>query len=195
MPFSGEFHKQNVEPLIKKLKTAIEFAKCVEEIKWADETRPLWAEVYPELSEGKPGLIGAITARAEAYVTRLACIYALLDSSTQIKPQHLKAALAIWDYADGSVKYIFQDATGDPLANEILETLINNPQGMTRTDISNYLNRNYSSEQISNALQILESLEFAYKLEISTDGRPKELWFASQIEYEINELNEKRATG
>jgi hypothetical protein len=43
------------------------------------EARRLWHAVYPELSEGRPGLLGAVTARAEAQVTRLALLYALLD--------------------------------------------------------------------------------------------------------------------
>src|SRR5690348_3327012 len=46
-----------------------------------EESRLIWREVYPELSEGKPGLLGAVTSRAEAQTMRLACIYALLDSS------------------------------------------------------------------------------------------------------------------
>ena len=36
------------------------------------EAQVMWAEIYDELSEGKPGLFGAITARAEVQVMRLA---------------------------------------------------------------------------------------------------------------------------
>ena len=45
-----------------------------------EAARQLWAEIYPELSEGKSGLVGALTARSEAQVLRLSCIYALLES-------------------------------------------------------------------------------------------------------------------
>ena len=41
------------------------------ELKLDDAARKLWAQVYPTLSEGKPGLLGAITARAEAQVLRI----------------------------------------------------------------------------------------------------------------------------
>ncbi|HEX3035068.1 MAG TPA: hypothetical protein VHT73_08035 [Thermodesulfobacteriota bacterium] len=120
LPFGGTIHTVNFKPLLDRLKEAVGFGKTAGEITWADDTKPLWTEIYPGLSEGKPGLIGALTARAEAYVTRLACIYALLDSSTKIERVHLEAALAVWDYCEESVKYIFQDMTGDPLANKIL---------------------------------------------------------------------------
>src|SRR5262249_13831189 len=34
-----------------------------------------WEELYPTLTEGKPGLAGAVTSRAEVQVMRLAAIY------------------------------------------------------------------------------------------------------------------------
>jgi Protein of unknown function (DUF3987) len=176
LPFGGGIHKVNFEPLMKRLKKTVESAKDVTEITWAENTRPLWAEIYPELSEGKPGLIGALTARGEAYVTRLACVYALLDLSTGVKPEHLKAALAIWDYVEASVRYIFQNATGDPLANEIIEALTDRPEGMTRTEIYKYFNHHESSEHIQASLQLLYSLRKVRKETLTTEGRPREVW-------------------
>jgi len=120
LPFGGKFHTIDLEPLIKKHKEALAFASKAGEIKWAEETEPLWETVYTKLSEGKPGLIGALTARAEANVTRLSCIYALLDESLEIKPDHLRAALAIWDYVEASVRFIFQNKIGNPLADEMI---------------------------------------------------------------------------
>ncbi len=180
LPFGGDINKVDFEPIIKRLAAAVRYASQVEQIQWAEETRPLWAEVYPALSEGKPGLINSMTARAEAYVTRLACIYTLLDQSDRIRPGHLKAALAVWDYAEASVKYIFQDMSGDPLANEILEALLNKPAGMTRTEIYKYFNHHKTSEQIEASLKVLDSLGKVRMEAISTDGRPKELWFLSE---------------
>jgi hypothetical protein len=176
LPFGGGVHKVNFEHLIKRLKETVEFAKAVVEITWAENTRSLWAEIYPELSEGKSGLIGALTARGEAYVTRLACVYALLDLSTRVKPEHLKAALAIWDYVEASVRYLFQDATGDPLANDILEALTDKPEGITRTEIYKYFNHHKSSEQIETSLELLYSLGKVRKETLTTEGRPGELW-------------------
>jgi len=176
LPFGGEFHKVNLEPLIKDHKRALEFASKGGEIKWAKETKPLWEKVYTTLSEGKPGLIGALTARAEANVTRLSCIYALLDKSLEIEPDHLRAALSIWDYVEASVKFIFQNKIGDPLVDELLKALSKYPSGMTRTDLSNYFGRHKTSEQITSALNIALSLGLVRKESIPTEGRTSELW-------------------
>src|SRR5205823_1682544 len=55
-----------IADLIVRLHDAIEFARYATEVKRSDAARKLWTRVYPQLSEGKPGLLGAITARAEA---------------------------------------------------------------------------------------------------------------------------------
>jgi hypothetical protein len=50
-------------------------------------------EVYPSLSAERPGLLGAVTARAEAQCVRLALLYTLLDGKANIEVPHLDAAL------------------------------------------------------------------------------------------------------
>ena len=55
-------------------------------------------------------------------------IYTLLDGKTAIEPTHLHAALALWEYADKSAKYIWGDLTGDETADEILKALRSTPQ-------------------------------------------------------------------
>ena len=54
---------------------------------------------------------------------RLACIYALLDLSRVVRAEHLMAALALWEYAERSVAYVFGDSIGDPDADLILPCL------------------------------------------------------------------------
>ncbi len=177
LPFGGDFSNIDLKSLTNKLRKAVEFAKQAGEIKWAEETRPLWASIYPELSEGKPAIIGAITARAEAQVTRLACIFALLDCSLVIKSIHLKAALAVWSYAEASVHYIFQNTMEDPLANKILGALAVKPHGITRTEISNLLGGHYSTERIKEALDLLRVSNLSRSKKTETGGRPVERWY------------------
>src|SRR5208283_2893112 len=69
------------------------------------------------------GMYGACTARAAALTLRLSLIYALLDGASEIRKEHLIAALEVWRYCDDSAKYIFGDALGDPTADEILRAL------------------------------------------------------------------------
>lgn len=192
LAFGGNFNEIDLESLAYRLREAVDFAKDAGEIRWADETRPQWKAVYPELSEGKPGIIGDIISRAEAQVTRLACIYALLDRSLEIKPAHLRAALAIWEYSEASVRYIFQNIANNTLANKILNSLSVRSQGMTKTEINNLLKRNYSSEQVNEALNELRALHMAFSKVYETKGRPVERWFSTQSTNELNELNEKR---
>ena len=49
-------------------------------------------------------------------------IYAVLDGSDGvIRPVHLKAALAMWQYYEDSARFIFGDSIGDPVADTILQ--------------------------------------------------------------------------
>lgn len=176
LPFGGDFDSAVFEPLENKLREAVEFASQAGQLTWAAATRPLWESVYPDLSEGRPGLVGAITARAEAQVTRLACLYALLDRSKEIEPEHLRAALSLWDYCEASTRYIFQKSAGGPLANKILKALTKRPDGMTRTEVNNLLGGNYLAPQIQEALDGLRGTGLVSTETAKTGGRPSERW-------------------
>jgi len=95
-----------LSPLIEGLRDSVDFARKVNEMRRDSEAEELWAAVYPELSEGKPGLVGAVISRAEAQVMRIACLYALLDKSGLVRGEHLKAALGLWDYSEESAMAI-----------------------------------------------------------------------------------------
>ena len=49
-----------------ELADALAFGRSAGEVRRDDEARTIWCEVYGELSEGKPGLAGALLARGEA---------------------------------------------------------------------------------------------------------------------------------
>lgn len=187
LPFGEDFQIMKFRPLIDRLGESIELAKIAGQITWATATRSLWETVYPDLSEGRLGVIGAITARAEAQVVRLACIYALLDCSTEIEPDHLKAALAIWSYAEDSVRYIFSTSASNPLAKKIYEILLKHPQGIGRREINNALGRNYSADRIDDALDTLKASGIANSRKVQTEERPVEQWFSIQNKDELNE--------
>src|SRR5439155_26474976 len=77
--------------LAARTRTAVEFARTVEVVEFGADARDEWASVYPALSAGRPGLLGAVTARAEAQTMRLALMYALLDRSPKMRLEHLRA--------------------------------------------------------------------------------------------------------
>ncbi|MSQ17762.1 MAG: hypothetical protein EXR54_09440 [Dehalococcoidia bacterium] len=162
--------------LVQSLHGALERGRTMGRLARDGEARKAWAEIYPELSEGKPGLFGAVTARAEAQVLRLSVLYATLDGAEAIRLPHLKAALAVWEYADASARYIFGDATGDPIADRILESLRYGE--LTRSSISALFQRNASASRIERALNLLRTSKLARMERRETEGRPVEVWSA-----------------
>jgi len=163
-----------------KLRRAIDFGRTAGEITRDDGARELWYACYPALSEGKPGLLGAITARAEAQVLRLSCLYALLDCATKIGVDHHRAALAVWNYCERSAKWIFGTAMGNTHADRILVALrAARSNGLTRKQILDHVfQRNISSGEMTAALQSLKRCNLAYWRTESTGGKPAERWFA-----------------
>jgi hypothetical protein len=93
---------------------------------------------------------------------------------------HHRAALALWDYCDGSAKWIFSTATGDSRADRILMGLrVAGSSGMTQTEISERIfNRNVSSGALSDALRILHQSRQAKFTKEPTGGAPRKRWFA-----------------
>ncbi len=176
LPFGGNLNDEDLIPIADRLQTALEAAKHLRAVTFNDDAARLWAEVYPELSEGSPGLHGSVTGRAEAQVVRVALIYALLDEKNLIGVEHLKAALAVWDYADESARYVFGDATGDPARDTIITALKASPDGLSRTAISGLFGRHVKADRIDRTLADLKKSGLARPESIRTDGRSREVW-------------------
>jgi DNA replicative helicase MCM subunit Mcm2 (Cdc46/Mcm family) len=159
--------------------SALEYGRRDFRMSWADDATDLWVDAYEALIEDRGGMFGAVTARAEAQTLRLSMIYALADLSPEIRHEHVESALAVWQYAEESARYIFGDATGDPVADQILEALrAAGPAGMSRTDISHLFKRHRSAERIGQALSLLLKSGRAHrKQDNDTGGRPSERWF------------------
>jgi hypothetical protein len=180
LPFGGEWHEVDISPLVSRLSSALEFGSAPVLLTWGDSAREIWSEVYGPLSDGKPGLFGAVVGRAEAQAMRLAALYAAMGESHEIEREHLLAALALWDYSDKSARYIFGDATGDPVADQIFNSLrAAGKDGMTRTEISNLFGRNMSSERIAQALSLLHAAGRVRRKTHKTGGRQAERWYAA----------------
>ncbi len=104
-------------------------------------------------------MLGAATGRAEAQVLKLSAVYAALDCGETIRLKHLQAALAVWDYCLASARFIFGDATGDPVADRIREALVNaGADGLTRTQIRDLFKRHESADRIAQGLTQLTAL-------------------------------------
>jgi hypothetical protein len=181
LPDGGALHIVNFSEIAARFRHAFEFAQSVGELRRDDEARQLWHSVYKQLSEGRPGLLGDVTSRAEVHVMRDAMVYALLDCSPQIRRAHLTAALALWRYCEQSAHWIFGTSTGNRNADKIFSALQQaGSSGMTRTEIQHQVfNRNISSDALSGGLQILHESGHARFTKKLTGGAPSERWFVA----------------
>jgi hypothetical protein len=188
LPFGGQEDKFT-DDLLNRLREAVAFGRNERHIRVSEKPEvggrsaaDLWRAVYSDLSSPAPGLFGAVTGRAEAQVRRFATIYAALDCSPEVEISHLLAGLALWDYSKQSAYLIFQDKTGDEIADEILQALqASDEEGMSRNDLLNYFNRNVKAARIRAALVQLHRDGWTTYEKVKRDGpgAPEERWFAS----------------
>jgi len=147
---------------------------------WTARGKALWESEYGRLTADRPGLWGAITARAEAHVLRLSMIYAALDMSLEIADTHVQSAMALWRYCDASAACLFGAAVGDRAADAILGALRLSPQGMTRTEIRRGVTpHNITNSALARALGLLLRFQLVRRETALTAGRPGERWFAA----------------
>lgn len=178
LPDGGYLHPDTIAHLGRQLRQVIQTSEHIGLIERDEQANELWREVYGPLSEGGAGLLGVITSRAEAQVMRLASLYAVLDETNTISPDHLNAALAVWEYCESSARFIFGDRLGDPDADTILDALRREGE-MTQTDISTLFGRNLSAARIERALAKLAAASLVTHESRPTKGRPATYWRAA----------------
>lgn len=178
LPDGGELEHADLEAFADLLRGPVAKARTHEgPLTRTAAAGDLWHRVYPDLSEGRPGLLGAVTARAEAQVLRLSLLYALADSCDAIGLEHLEAALAVWDYCERSAAHIFGGTLGDDLADRIQAALEGaGEDGLTRTAIRELVGGRVPADRIAAALGLLERRGLAALERFATGGRPVEKW-------------------
>lgn len=183
LPEGGAVPEEEMAILANQLREVVEYARMMGRsiIRRDDAARSLWGSIYPRLSEGSPGLLGAATSRAEAQVLRLSALYAILDHSITIRVEHLRAALAVWDYCLESARHIFGSAIGDRVADQIQEALRGaGTTGLSRTQIRDLLGRHAPTDRIEQALSQLMKMGIASRYNVNTEGRSTEFWRATE---------------
>jgi hypothetical protein len=181
LPFgAGSLPDDIQKSFVDRIITAVAQARGLGGVEMTPAARDVWERVYPTLSQGYPGMLGAVTARAEAQCLRLALAYAVADQADVISGDHLLAAIALWERAEASARHIFGSAIGDPVADEILRALrAAGTVGMTRTEISNVFKRHEKAERIGIALDLLARHHSATCCQQPAQGgRPAEVWKA-----------------
>lgn len=180
LPETPEIPEPLLAPFANRMRDALAWANSEREISRDNQARSRWQEIYRTLSDfadERSGLTGCILARAEAQVTRLSLLMAMLDQSPVIHLPHLNAALALWQYAEDSARWIFhQSGTGNRDADAILAHLRAAGRPVARTEISRAVfNGNRPAEKIAAALAVLTRLRFAASCPYQ-DGHRGEFW-------------------
>ena len=179
LPEGGDHDPLADTGLARLLAATLKHAQTTGPVRLNPDARELWHDAYAQLAQPQPGVLGQITARAEAHTIRLALLYALADGKRQICPPHLKAALALCDYAARSAAWALNGATGELLAEQIQAALQAHPVGLTRSQISQTLQHHQPAGHIDRALHALAQAGRATPTQVRTGGRPAQLWTAT----------------
>jgi len=147
-----------------------------------DDAREYWGELYRgALSEDLGGLAGALTARSEPQVLRLALLYAILDGAKGIRARDLGAAAAVWDYCRDSAIWAFGMAN---LVNQTQEERIlaalgeAGPDGLTGTQVRDLFHRPRDARVWRAPMEsLLASGKVRMEKLAATGGRPTERYF------------------
>jgi hypothetical protein len=149
------------------------------EIHWSDEAEKDWCKFYKSIKTSAEGIVGSIVARSDAHVLRLTMLFAVLDASSLMKPEHLKAAIAFWQYCERSASWIFGEKTGNKAADKIYWALQREPKGITRTQLSlQVFNNHISKTNMDIAFSTLVDAGLArFKFERVKGDKPIQRWF------------------
>jgi hypothetical protein len=177
LPRGGHVDDELLRLISLQIREALQVARDQEMLGMTEEAWEPWELLYDELSEGGDDLLGAVTARAEAHVRRLAVLYALLDKEGIVGADHLRAAIAVWDYCAASAAHIFGGKVGVPFADKILTAIREaGPEGLSRTEIRAVVGGHVPAEEIDGALRFLSIRGLAHERVIETPGRPARRW-------------------
>jgi hypothetical protein len=175
LPFPSAPPESDLSALARKFRHVLPTARACGELKLSPSARELWVESYHDLSADRSGMAGALLGRAEAHVMRLSGLYAVLDGHSVIDLVHLKAAFALWRYAEASTYMIFGDSLGDPTADVMLKAIRTNGE-RTDSELSDLFKRHKTAAELQRAKGVLEQAGLAHCVSIETDGRHRVVW-------------------
>ncbi len=131
------------------------------ELRRTEPARKLWDEEYHRRFGERAGQpespVKSLLARWHPQAARMSLIYALLDGRLEIDEEHVRAALAAWDYVEASTRYVFGSEAGDRDLGRLLEYIDSGGDtGRTRSAISAELfQRNKTKKELD---QLLDKL-------------------------------------
>ncbi len=167
--------------LVLKMRSAIEFATEEQpegEITMESEAEIRYDEIYKIINtEAGSEDQEALGARDDAYVRRLALLFALLDMSPKIRVAHIEAAWGVVRFSRASIAYICDVVPQvNPLGDSILKALEEAPgKRLAKTKLINIVGKHHRPN-INNELKRLNGNG---KITIETEhtsGAPRQIF-------------------
>lgn len=176
LPFPSMPEQAALDQLAGAIRRAVQYGRTCSGLSMTEAGREFWKAIYHDLSADRPGMAGALLGRAEAQVMRLAGLYAILDCQAAIDGPHLKAAVALWEFAEGSTVMIFGDNLGDPVADTIYRAIQAHGE-QTDTQISGLFGRNFNGARLERAKALLATSGKIHSETVGqTGGRARTVW-------------------
>jgi Bifunctional DNA primase/polymerase, N-terminal/Primase C terminal 1 (PriCT-1) len=173
LPHGGNLDPAALDGLVKRITAAADHAAEIDLMARSPDANRRWELAYDAFPD-HGGLVGAVTARADAQTLRLSVAYALLDGSKVIELPHLEAALAVWRYCEASARYLFGDATGDPVADRLFEAILAAGEaGLDASAQRDLFSRHVAATRLAQARDALERQGLIVTTREPTAGRDR----------------------
>lgn len=174
LPNGGQLPVDELEMLGLRIGVAIERARDLGPLTRSTEAEELWARIYNGLDDDVHGVVGSLTARAEAQMLRLSVAYALLDASPVIEVRHLEAARAVWEHCEATVVRVFAGEQPDQVVVRLVTALEEAGEvGLDGSEQRDLFNRHLPGHRLAAARAELERRNVANTTVIETGGRPR----------------------
>lgn len=197
LPDGGGAPDQVVDALADVLRQRVEHARTFGRIERDSEAQQLWRDSYEALTPDVvvEGHYAAVVARAVPQVLRLSLTYALLDEQAAkpvIRVEHLRAAIALWTYAQASAWFVFGDIAANVDLARLCEAVDNAEGGsLTRTQISAVFSGNKKAAALDELVrQAVASGGYVTSSRTDLPGPPIHRLTTRGGSYEIDGLDE-----
>lgn len=123
LPRDVPFDKDAVRQLVSRLDQVARKAEKVSRLDFTEKGAKVWDDYYRAMDARNlpDGRVVDLINRWNANTLRLAVTYALLDGSRDIDEVHVKAAIACWEYVEGSINFVFNDEEQDKDLQRLME--------------------------------------------------------------------------
>jgi hypothetical protein len=174
LPNGGRLPLDELEALGVRVRDSIEHARQLDTLTRSSEAEVRWSEIYHALDDDVDGVVGSLTARAEAQMLRLSVAYALLDGSSTIEIAHLDAAEAVWQHCEATINRVFGHRQPDWVLPRLLAALKEaGAAGLDGSQQRDLFHRHLPGVRLAAARAELHARGIARTIAIDTGGRPR----------------------